>query len=60
MHSAHQAAAQLEGSKAWSKAIMEAGIPTAASGTFEDADDAKEWVQALPPSGRESRWSSRW
>jgi phosphoribosylamine--glycine ligase len=43
-----KAAAQLEGSKAWSKAIMEsAGIPTAASGTFEDADEAKAWVQAF-------------
>ena len=42
-----QAAAQLESSKAFAKAFMfEQGIPTAASGTFTDFDDAVAYVGA--------------
>ena len=37
--------ARLEGSKAWSKAIMtEAGVPTAAYETFTDLDAAAAWM----------------
>ncbi len=40
-----RAAAQLEGSKAFAKEILQQkGIPTAASGTFTDATAAKEYV----------------
>jgi phosphoribosylamine--glycine ligase len=38
--------AQIESSKAWAKQLMaEAGIPTAASATFTDCDQAKAYVQ---------------
>ena len=38
--------AQIESSKAWAKTLMaEAGIPTAASATFKDLDQAKAYVQ---------------
>ena len=41
------AAAQLEGSKAFAKGIMERyGIPTAAYGEFDDADEAVRYVEA--------------
>ncbi len=40
-------AARLEASKAFAKALMdEAGIPTAAYGVFEDAEEAKRFVTA--------------
>ncbi|HEY1234397.1 MAG TPA: phosphoribosylamine--glycine ligase [Candidatus Binatia bacterium] len=40
-----KAAAQLEGSKAFAKEILQQnGIPTAASGTFTDAEAAKEYL----------------
>lgn len=40
-------AARLEGSKAWSKALMsEAGVPTAAYRTFTDLDEAAAWMRA--------------
>jgi phosphoribosylamine--glycine ligase len=42
----NRAAAQLEASKSWAKALMvEAGIPTAASATFTDKDEAKVYVR---------------
>lgn len=45
----NQAGAQLEASKAWSKALMEeAGIPTAKAAVFTDADQAKAYVQTAP------------
>ncbi len=41
-----QAAAELEGSKAFAKAMMQqAGIPTAAYGVFDDVEKAKAWVR---------------
>lgn len=41
-----QAGAQIEASKAWAKALMEAaGIPTAKAAVFTDADTAKTYVQ---------------
>jgi phosphoribosylamine--glycine ligase len=43
--------AQIEASKSWAKDLMlEAGIPTAKSGTFTDADSAKAYIaaQGLP------------
>ena len=43
-----QAAAELEGSKAFAKSIMtEAGIPTAAYAVFEELGEAKRWVRAF-------------
>lgn len=43
-----QAAARLEGSKAFAKEIMvEAGVPTAKSLAFTDAQKAKEYVQQI-------------
>ncbi|AFY40528.1 phosphoribosylamine--glycine ligase [[Leptolyngbya] sp. PCC 7376] len=37
----------IEASKAWAKALMdEAGVPTAASGTFTDPQAAKDYIQA--------------
>ncbi|WP_254173548.1 phosphoribosylamine--glycine ligase [Planktothrix pseudagardhii] len=45
----NQAGAQLEASKAWSKAFMEeAGIPTAKAAVFTDAASAKAYVQTAP------------
>lgn len=42
-----QAGAQIEASKSWAKDLMlEAGIPTAKSGTFTDADSAKAYIAA--------------
>jgi len=39
--------AQIEASKAWAKALMaDAGVPTAASAVFTDAQSATEYVQA--------------
>jgi phosphoribosylamine---glycine ligase len=44
-----RAAAQLEGSKAFAKAIMrEAGVPTADYATFTDLDDAIKFTHRLP------------
>jgi phosphoribosylamine---glycine ligase len=47
----NQAAAQLEGSKAFAKAILqENGIPTASFGVFTDASTAKQYLaQQKPP-----------
>ena len=47
----NKAAAQLEGSKAFAKEILDAnGIPTAAFGTFTDAGAAKQYLaQQKPP-----------
>ena len=46
----NRAAAQLEGSKAFAKAILkENGIPTASFGTFNDAASAKRYVAQSPP-----------
>jgi phosphoribosylamine--glycine ligase len=45
---AHKAAAQLEGSKAFSKRFMQKhGVPTAAAWIFDDADAADAQVKAL-------------
>ncbi|MFM6190156.1 phosphoribosylamine--glycine ligase [Planktothrix sp.] len=45
----NQAGAQLEASKAWSKAFMEeAGIPTAQAAVFTDAQTAKAYVKTAP------------
>jgi phosphoribosylamine--glycine ligase len=45
---AHKAAAQLEGSKAFSKRFMQKhGVPTAAAWIFDDADAAQAQVKAL-------------
>lgn len=45
----NQAGAQLEASKAWSKAFMEdAGIPTAKAAVFTDAASAKAYIQTTP------------
>ncbi|HEY2509427.1 MAG TPA: phosphoribosylamine--glycine ligase, partial [Polyangiaceae bacterium] len=42
-----QAAARLESSKAFAKAVMErAGVPTAASRTFANAQDARSYIAA--------------
>lgn len=42
-----RAGAQIESSKAWAKALMvEAGIPTAKSAVFDNAADAKAYVEA--------------
>ncbi|MGA1194696.1 MAG: phosphoribosylamine--glycine ligase, partial [Kiritimatiellia bacterium] len=42
----NQAAAQMEGSKIFAKEIMrEAGVPTAASSAFTNADEAKNYVR---------------
>jgi phosphoribosylamine--glycine ligase len=42
----NQAAAQMEGSKIFAKEIMrEAGVPTAASSAFTNADEAKKYVR---------------
>lgn len=39
-------AAQIEASKSWAKSLMlEAGIPTAHSGTFNDVESAKNYLQ---------------
>jgi phosphoribosylamine--glycine ligase len=44
-----QAGAQLEGSKAWAKALMrEAGVPTAASAVFTDAASAVDYLCSHP------------
>ncbi len=44
-----KAGAQLEASKAWSKGLMaEAGIPTAKTAVFTDADQAKAYVKTAP------------
>ncbi len=41
--------AQLEGSKAWMKELVAAaGVPTAAHGTFTDADEAIAFLRSLP------------
>ena len=41
--------ARLEGSKAWMKALLgEAGVPTAAYGTFADVGPAAEFLRSLP------------
>lgn len=46
------AGAMLEASKAYSKDLMiQAGVPTARSGTFEDAEAAKEFARSLTNSG---------
>jgi len=43
-----QAAARLEGSKAFAKDVMtRAGVPTAAYGAFSDLEEAKSWVRAF-------------
>jgi phosphoribosylamine---glycine ligase len=43
-----QAAARLEGSKAFAKEVMfEAGVPTAKSQTFEDPEKAKHFIQQI-------------
>jgi phosphoribosylamine--glycine ligase len=43
-----EAAARLEGSKAFAKEIMvAAGVPTAAYGAFDDVDAAKAWVRSF-------------
>ncbi len=45
----NQVGAQLEASKAWSKAFMEeAGIPTAKAAVFTDAQTAKAYVKTAP------------
>ncbi|MEM7553361.1 MAG: phosphoribosylamine--glycine ligase [Cyanobacteria bacterium P01_A01_bin.84] len=42
-----KAGAQIESSKAWAKAFMqEAGIPTAVSAVFTDADSAKSYINS--------------
>ncbi len=42
-----QAGAQIESSKAWAKALMDAaGIPTARASVFTDADAAKRYIQS--------------
>ena len=42
-----KAAAQLEASKAFAKAVMrEAGVPTASFEVFEEAEAARRWVRA--------------
>jgi len=47
------AAAQLEGSKAFSKALMhEAGVPTAAFKTFTESAPAREYAREMFASGR--------
>ncbi len=39
-------AAEIEGSKAFAKALMdEAGVPTAGHGTFQDLDDAERYIR---------------
>jgi phosphoribosylamine--glycine ligase len=44
-----QAAAEIEGSKAFAKALMsEAGVPTAAFGSFEDAAEAEAFIDRQP------------
>src|SRR5688572_4541781 len=44
-----RAAAEIEGSKAFAKHLMrEAGVPTAAFGTFTDADAAAAFIDAQP------------
>jgi phosphoribosylamine--glycine ligase len=44
-----QAGAQIEASKAWAKALMaDAGIPTAKSAVFTDADSAIAYLEAHP------------
>jgi phosphoribosylamine--glycine ligase len=41
-----RAAARIESSKAYAKALMEeAGVPTAAYRTFDDADEAESWIR---------------
>ena len=43
-----QAAARLEGSKAFAKDVMtRAGVPTAAYGAFSDVEEAKGWVRSF-------------
>jgi len=43
-----QAAAELEGSKAFAKDVMEAaGVPTAAFGRFTDAEEAKKYIREM-------------
>ena len=42
----NQAGATIESSKSWAKDIMvKAGVPTALSGTFTDASEAKEYIK---------------
>ncbi len=42
--------ARLEGSKAWMKEVVEAaGVPTADHGTFEDLNDALEYLAGMVP-----------
>lgn len=42
--------ARLEGSKAWMKEVVAAaGVPTARHGTFDDADDALEFLAGMVP-----------
>jgi phosphoribosylamine--glycine ligase len=42
----NQAGATIESSKSWAKDIMvQAGVPTAKSGTFTDASSAKQYIQ---------------
>ena len=44
-----QSAALLEGSKSWAKEVMAAaGVPTAASATFDSYDDARSYLLAQP------------
>lgn len=50
----NQNAAQLEASKAWSKAKMaEAGVPTAAFGSFEDPSEALTFATSRFEAGRQ-------
>jgi len=42
--------AQLEGSKAWMKELLvDAGVPTARHGAFDDAEQALAFLRTLPP-----------
>jgi phosphoribosylamine--glycine ligase len=44
------AGARLEGSKAWMKEVLaQAGVPTAAFGTFDEVGPAVEFLKSLPP-----------
>jgi phosphoribosylamine---glycine ligase len=50
----NQAAAQLEGSKAFSKEMMaRAGVPTAAYGSFDDPAKAKQFCEELFANGKQ-------
>lgn len=49
-----QAAAQIESSKAFAKALMaRAGVPTAQGGTFSDLDQAERFVDEMAAQGRD-------